>query len=585
MAVTKIKPIKSTLSKALDYIENPDKTDGKMLVSSFGCSYETADIEFEYTLSQALQKGNNLAFHLIQSFEPGEVDYQKAHEIGKQLADAVTKGQHEYVLTTHIDKGHVHNHIIFCAVNFVDHHKYNSNKRSYYGIRNMSDKLCRENGLSVVVPGKGSKGKSYAEYQAEKTGTSWKGKLKTTVDALIPQVSSFEELLTRLQAAGYEIKPGEVDYQKAHEIGKQLADAVTKGQHEYVLTTHIDKGHVHNHIIFCAVNFVDHHKYNSNKRSYYGIRNMSDKLCRENGLSVVVPGKGSKGKSYAEYQAEKTGTSWKGKLKTTVDALIPQVSSFEELLTRLQAAGYEIKPGKYVSCRAPGQERFTRLKTLGADYTEEAVRERIAGRRTKVAKAPREQRGVSLLIDIENSIKAAQSKGYEQWAKIHNLKQAAKTMNFLTEHKIEQYADLVSRIEEMAAESGQAADALKNAEKRLAEMAVLIKNVSTYQKTKPVYDAYRKARNREKYRAGQEQAIILHEAAVRSLKAAGIAKLPNLAALQSEYEALQAQKEALYADYGKLKKKVREYDIIKQNIDSILQADRQPEREKETERG
>ena len=448
MAVTKIKPVKSTLSKALDYIENPDKTDGKMLISSFGCSYETADIEFGYTLSQALDKGNNLAFHLIQSFAPGEVDYEKAHE-----------------------------------------------------------------------------------------------------------------------------------------IGKQLADAVTKGQHEYVVTTHIDKGHIHNHIIFCAVNFVDHHKYNSNKRSYYGIRNMSDKLCRENGLSVVVPGKGSKGKSYAEYQAEKTGTSWKGKLKIAVDALIPQVSSFEELLQRLQAAGYEIKPGKYVSCRAPGQERFTRLKTLGADYTEEAIRERIAGRRTKAAKAPREQRGVSLLIDIENSIKAAQSKGYEQWAKIHNLKQAAKTMNFLTENKIEQYADLVSRIEEMAAESGQAADALKNAEKRLADMAVLIKNVSTYQKTKPVYDAYRKARNREKYRAGQEQAIILHEAAARSLKAAGIAKLPNLAALQSEYEALQAQKEALYADYGKLKKKVREYDIIKQNIDSILQADRQPEREKGTERG
>ena len=448
MAVTKIKPVKSTLSKALDYIENPDKTDGKMLISSFGCSYETADIEFGYTLSQALDKGSNLAFHLIQSFAPGEVDYEKAHE-----------------------------------------------------------------------------------------------------------------------------------------IGKQLADAVTKGQHEYVVTTHIDKGHIHNHVIFCAVNFVDHHKYNSNKRSYYGIRNMSDKLCRENGLSVVVPGKGSKGKSYAEYQAEKTGTSWKGKLKIAVDALIPQVSSFEELLTRLQAAGYEIKPGKYVSCRAPGQERFTRLKTLGADYTEEAIRERIAGRRAKAAKAPREQRDVSLLIDIENSIKAAQSKGYEQWAKIHNLKQAAKTMNFLTEHKIEQYADLVSRIEEMSAESGQAADALKDAEKRLADMAVLIKNVSTYQKTKPVYDAYRKARNREKYRAGQEQAIILHEAAVRSLKAAGIAKLPNLAALQSEYEALQAQKEALYADYGKLKKKVREYDIIKQNIDSILQADRQPEREKETERG
>ena len=448
MAVTKIKPVKSTLSKALDYIQNPDKTDGKMLVSSFGCSYETADIEFEYTLSQALGKGNNLAFHLIQSFEPGEVDYETAHK-----------------------------------------------------------------------------------------------------------------------------------------IGKQLADAVTKGQHEYVLTTHIDKGHVHNHIIFCAANFVDHHKYNSNKRSYYGIRNMSDKLCRENGLSVVVPGKGSKGKSYAEYQAEKTGTSWKGKLKVAIDALIPQVSSFEELLQRLQAAGYEVKPGKYISCRAPGQERFTRLKTLGADYTEEALKERIEGRRTRAAKAPRADRGVSLLIDIQNSIKAAQSRGYEQWAKIHNLKQAAKTMNFLTEHKIEQYADLTAKIAEIQTESEQAADALKSVEKRLADMAVLIKNVFTYQKTKPAYDAYRKAKNKEKYRAGQERAIILHEAAARSLKAAGVSKLPNLAALQAEYEKLQTQKEALYADYGKLKKQVKEYDVIKQNIDSILQAEKQPEREKETERG
>ena len=448
MAVTKIKPIKSTLSKALDYIQNPDKTDGKMLVSSFGCSYETADIEFGFTLAQAIEKGNNLAHHLIQSFEPGEVDYEKAHE-----------------------------------------------------------------------------------------------------------------------------------------IGKQLADAVTKGQHEYVLTTHIDKGHIHNHIIFCAVNFVDYHKYNSNKRSYYGIRNMSDKLCRENGLSVVVPGKGSKGKSYAEYQAEKVGTSWKGKLKIAVDTLIPQVASFEELLQRLQAAGYEIKPGKYISCRAPGQERFTRLKTLGTDYTEEAIRERIEGKRTKAAKAPKEQRGVSLLIDIESSIKAQESRGYEQWAKIHNLKLAAKTMNFLTEHKIEQYAELTAKITEVAKASEQAADSLKEVEKRLTDMTLLIKNINTYQKTKPAYAAYRKAKDKEKYRTAHESDIILYEAAAKAIKAAGITKLPSLAALQAEYAALQEQKEALYADYGKLKKQVKEYDVIKKNIDSILKVERQPEREKEAERG
>ena len=448
MAVTKIKPIKSTLKKALDYIQNPDKTDGKMLVSSFGCSPETADIEFEFTIAQALNRGNNLAHHLIQSFAPGEVDYQKAHE-----------------------------------------------------------------------------------------------------------------------------------------IGKQLADAVTKGQYEYVLTTHIDKGHVHNHIIFCSVNFVDYHKYNSNERSYYGIRNMSDRLCRENGLSVVAPQKGGKGKSYAEYLAEKTGTSWKGKLKTAVDGLIPQVSSFEELLSRLQAAGYEIKPGKYVSCRAPGQERFTRLKTLGADYTEEAIRERIEGRRTRAAKAPKRETGVSLLIDIENSIKAAQSRGYEQWAKIHNLKQAAKTLNFLTEHQISRYEDLTAKITEIQTESDKAGDALKEVEKRLADMAVLIKNVSTFQKTKPAYDTYRKARNKERYRAAHEGTVILHEAAAKALKAAGISKLPNLAALQAEYEKLQEQKEALRTDYGKLKKQVREYDVIKQNIDIILRQPREPEREKEVERG
>ena len=158
-------------------------------------------------------------------------------------------------------------------------------------------------------------------------------------------------------------------------------------------------------------------------------------------------------------------------------------------------------------------------------------------------------------------------------------------MNFLTENKIEQYADLVSRIEEVTAESEQTADALKSVEKRLADMAVLMKHVATYQKTKPVYDAYRKAKSKERYRAGHERDIILHEAAAKALKTAGITKLPNPATLQKEYEALQAQKEALYADYGKLKKKVREYDVIKQNIDSILQTGKQPERGKETERG
>ena len=250
--------------------------------------------------------------------------------------------------------------------------------------------------------------------------------------------------------------------------------------------------------LLCAVNFVDYHKYNSNKRSYYGIRNISDRLCYENSLSVITPEKGRKGKSYIEYQAAKTGTSWKGKLKEKVDLLIPQVTDFEELLQKLQAYGYEIKRGKYVSCRAPGQERFTRLKTLGADYTEEAIRKRIAGENSRTKNIPKRENGISLLIDIENNIKAQQSAGYEHWAKIYNLKQAAKTMNFLTENNITQYEDLISRIDEIILDSERTADNLKQAEKKLSDMAVLIKNISTYQKTRPVPSCQRDRQRTDK---------------------------------------------------------------------------------------
>ena len=461
MAVTKIKPIKSTLKKALDYICNPAKTDEKILISSYGCSHETADIEFGFTLSQAIDKGSNLAHHLIQAFDPGEVTPEQAHEIGKRLADEATKGQYEYVLTTHIDKGHVHNHIMFCAVSFMDYHKYNSNKKSYYQIRNASDRICRESGLSIVKPGK---------------------------------------------------------------------------QIEY-----------------------------------------TDKA----GQRRTRPAK-EQGRSYAEYAADKAGGSWKGKLKIAIDTTIPQAKDFEDFLRRMEAAGYEVKRrGETISFRAPGQEKFTRLRenTLGKDYTAQRITERIQGKKRAVSAPKRDSKTVSLVIDIENSIKAQQSRGYEQWAKIHNLKQAAKTVNFLTENNILQYADLRVKVEEVAAASEQAGAALKGVEKRLSDMALLIKNITTYHQTKPAYDGYRAAKDKAQYRAANESALILHEAATKALKAvqAEGGKLPNPAGLQKEYARLQAEKETLSSEYGKLKKQVKEYGIIKANVDSILH---QPEADK-----
>ena len=188
MAVTKTHPIKSTLKAAIDYILNPEKTDGKLLASSFGCGLETADIEFAWTREAAGDRGTHLGRHLIQSFAVGETTPEEAHKIGMELAGAVLGGKYEFVLTTHVDKDHLHNHLIFNAVSFVDYKKYHSNKQSYHFIRRTSDRICKEHGLSVVVPGQ-DKGKSYAEYTAEKQGTSYKAKLKTAIDTLIPQIS------------------------------------------------------------------------------------------------------------------------------------------------------------------------------------------------------------------------------------------------------------------------------------------------------------------------------------------------------------------------------------------------------------
>ncbi len=206
MAVTKTHPIKSTLKAAIDYICNPEKTDGKLLVSSYGCAAETADIEFSCS-RHAIDKGTNLGRHLIQAFQPGEVTPEPAHEIGSELAKEILGGKYEFVLTTHIDKNHVHNHLIFNAVSFADHKHYHSNKRSYHYIRRTSNGFAR-NTVCLSSSQEQDKGKSYIEHQAAQNGTSYKAKLKAAIDRLLPTCSDLEELLRRLRREGYEIKRG-----------------------------------------------------------------------------------------------------------------------------------------------------------------------------------------------------------------------------------------------------------------------------------------------------------------------------------------------------------------------------------------
>ena len=209
MAITKIHPISSTLRQVLSYVLEPKKTDEGFLVSSFACAPETADIEFSFKLSQGMEKGNNLAFRLIQSFKSGETDAKTAHQIGEDLAIEALRGKHEYVLSTHLDKGQIHNHLIFCAANFEIFQKFVSNRKSYYQIRNISDHLCEQHDLSVIIPGE-ERGKSYKEYLAHKAGTSWKADLRVAINQAIRSSRSFEEFLCRMHLAGYEIREGKL---------------------------------------------------------------------------------------------------------------------------------------------------------------------------------------------------------------------------------------------------------------------------------------------------------------------------------------------------------------------------------------
>ena len=425
------------MSKAIAYILNPEKTDEKLLVSSYGCASETAAREFEWTRKIAEQKGMNpvriIARHVIQSFEIGEVTPELAHEIGKQFADEILGGKYEYVLTTHIDKDHVHNHLIFNAVDFVDYHAYKSYKRIYYDMREVSDRLCKENGLSVIPPSQ------------------------------------------------------------------------------------------------------------------------------------------NKGMGYKEYTEAKRGTSWKQKLKQTIDRLVITAKDYDDFLRLMQEAGYEIKTGKYISFRAEGQERYTRSKTIGENYTEERIKERIAGRTPRRSRKQTAPKGISLIGDIQERIRLIDSKGYEYKAKLTILKEAARTLNYLTENNLLQYADLEKKVEDVHSSYDRTGKELKGVEARLREVQPLIKNISNYQRLKPVYDAFQKAKDKPGFKAKHEAELVIFEAARSTLLAMqGDEKLPSLKTLQAQQQRLLEEQQRLYDERAKLKKEVKQIETIKSNVDTFL---------------
>ena len=315
---------------------------------------------------------------------------------------------------------------------------------------------------------------------------------------------------------------------------------------------------------------------------YRELRQLSDEICKEHGLSVIPPSQ-NKGMDYKECTEAKRGTSWKQKLKQTIDRLVITAKDYDDFLRLMQEAGYEIKTGKYISFRAEGQERFTRSKTIGENYTEERSKERIAGRTPRRNRRQTVPKGISLIGDIQERIRLIDSKGYEYKAKLTILKEAARTLNYLTENNLLQYADLEKKVEDVHSSYDRTGKELKGVEARLREVQPLIKNISNYQRLKPVSDAFQKTKDKPSFKAKHEAELVIFEAARSTLLAMqGDEKLPSLKTLQAEQQRLLEEQQRLYDERAKLKKEARIIDTLKANVDDFLKP--VSEREQEQKR-
>ena len=432
MAITKIHPIKSTLNLAIDYIVNGDKTDEQLLVSTHKCHESTAHTQFLRTRENVETKGTVLARHLIQSFLPGETTPEIAHQIGMELCKKILKDEYEFVLSTHIDKGHIHNHIIFNNVNMVTGRCYQSNKKSYHQIRYQSDKLCKENSLSVI----------------DEFYESYKKKYKTN------------------------------------------------------------------------------------------------------------------GKSWYENEQTKHGASWKSRLQFDIDRIVKQSKDWDEFLKKMADLGYEIKYGKHIAFKSKDKARFTRAKTIGEDYTEERLKERIAER--EFIKTPTVKKRIGNVIDMNTNVKVKESKGYEYWATKHNLNTMAESVIFLRKQGIKSVKQLDEYIQKAADERQNLQDKIKVIDKEMQELSAIMEQVHTVKKYRQYYKEYKANPSDKAFFEEYKVQITLYENALSELKKS-YSKLPNSRDILSELDKLQEKKNTLMQEYSSSKSIMNELYKIRKN--------------------
>jgi len=369
-------------------------------------------------------------------------------------------------------------------------------------------------------------------------------------------------------------KPGEITPEKAQVIGYELAMSFSKGKYQFLVATHTDHAHIHNHIIFNSTSIDHTQKFRNFLGSSEAIRKISDKLCLENGLSIIeAPKQGPS--HYGKWLGDKKPLSWQEKLRQTIDAVMAQKpADFDTFLKLMMESGYEVKQGQHLAFKASGQQKFTRLRSLGEGYSEDELRSAILGKTVHTPKVKRPYRKnpdkINLLVDIQAKLQAGKGSGYERWAKVFNLKQMAQTINFLTENNITDYETLVEKTKAATDRYHELSQQIKDLEKRMAEITELKKHIINYSRTKDVFTAYRQAGYSTKFYESNLEDILLHQSAKRAFDSISSEKIPALRELQLEFNAFNNTKKSKLKDYSKQKSIMKDALTVQSNVDYLF---------------
>ena len=451
-----------------------------------------------------------------------------------------------------------------------------------------------------------NKGKTIAQCLADRTEYA-KNDLKTENGELVSAYScdvktadeefllakrEYEQITGRHQKGdiiAYQIrqsfKPGEITPEEANAVGYETAMRFTKGKHAFIVATHTDRAHIHNHIIFNSTDLDCSHKFRDFLFSAIALRRVSDLICLEHGLSVIKPRRPSERVKRTTYPKRE---SIRDNLRETIGNILKEEpKDFDEFLKRLEELGFEIKRGKNTAIRGEGQKRFIRLSSLGDGFTEEDIRENINGKgekpRQETGSHKSEKRDFDMLLDIQEIMAKGKGQNYENWAKVYNVKQLSKALLFLQEHDCRDYATLEQRAADTSAKFAELSAEIKAAEARLAEIAVLRTHIKNYARTREVYQQYRKTKFSRRFFEAHREELTLYKAATDAFSKLPEGKVPKSKELSAEYGEILAKKKALYAQYRQVKQEMKDYQIAKYNIDRMLERE-QEEKAKDNHR-